>query len=84
MALPPRPRRCGMRPEARVQLLVGWSRICSLAMSTKLLASSPCGPVFEFVRTLGDGKGVRTRRTPFLTYLFLVAGTGFEPVTSGL
>jgi len=38
MASPPRPRRRGMGDGARVQLLVGWSRICSLAMSTKLLA----------------------------------------------
>jgi hypothetical protein len=71
----------GWGPEFSSSL--AWSRICSSAMSTKLLASSPCGLVFEFVRTFGDEKGPHSA-DPFLTCVFFVAGTGFEPVTSGL
>jgi hypothetical protein len=61
-----------------------WSRICSSAMSTKLLASSPCGLVFEVRSAVGDEEGGPHSADPFLTCVFFVAGTGFEPVTSGL
>jgi len=57
MASPPPPGVGGMRAGARVQLLVGVVTDLLVRMSTKLLASSPCGLVFEFVRTFGDGKG---------------------------
>jgi hypothetical protein len=59
-----------------------WSRICSSAMSTKLLASSTCGQVFDVRSHLGDEKGSALGGPLFLR--LFVAGTGFEPVTSGL
>lgn len=85
MALPPEPRRWrdeGWGP--RVQLLVG--------VVTDLLVRD----VDEAAGIFAMWPGVRVRShsrgrkrgphsaDPSRTYVFLVAGTGFEPVTSGL
>ena len=86
MASPPRPRRGGMRAEgpssAPRRRGHGSARPRCRRSCWRLRHVARC---LKFVRAFGDGKGVRTRRTPLGTAcVFLVAGTGFEPVTSGL
>ena len=58
MAPPPEPRR--WRDECwgpEFSSSSAWSRICSSAMSTKLLASSPCDLVVAVREHIGDEEG---------------------------